>query len=79
MPPAPDHLHLSRIGLGCVTFGREIDEAAAQALLDHAHARGVTHYDTAAAYSEGRSETIIGRWLASRRPDLQTLTFATKI
>ena len=71
MPPA------SRIGLGCVTFGREIDEAASFALLDHAFARGVTHFDTAAAYGGGASETILGKWLASRKPE--GITVATKI
>ncbi len=57
-----------QIGLGCVTFGREIDEAASFALLDHAYAKGVRHFDTAAAYGKGASEMILGKWLASRKP-----------
>ena len=68
---------LPRIGLGCVTFGREINEAASFALLDYAFARGVTHFDTAAAYGGGASETILGKWLASRKPE--GITIATKI
>jgi aryl-alcohol dehydrogenase-like predicted oxidoreductase len=67
----------SRIGLGCVTFGREIDETASFALLDHAWERGVRHFDTAAAYGGGASETILGKWLTSRKP--QGITVATKI
>ncbi len=67
----------ARIGLGCVTFGREIDEAASFALLDHALERGVTHFDTASAYGGGASETILGKWLASRKP--ANITIATKI
>lgn len=70
---------LGRIGLGCVTFGREIDEAAAFALMDHAFARGVRCFDTAAAYGGGNSERIIGRWLASRRPAPGALVVATKV
>ncbi len=66
-----------QIGLGCVTFGREIDEAASFALLDHALERGVRHFDTAAAYGGGTSETILGKWLASRKPE--AITVATKI
>jgi|UniRef100_UPI00378469C2 aryl-alcohol dehydrogenase-like predicted oxidoreductase len=66
-----------QIGLGCVTFGREIDEAASFALLDHAWERGVRHFDTAAAYGGGASETILGKWLASRKPE--GITVATKI
>jgi aryl-alcohol dehydrogenase-like predicted oxidoreductase len=67
----------THIGLGCVTFGREIDEAASFALLDHALERGVRHFDTAAAYGGGASETILGKWLASRKPE--GITIATKI
>ncbi len=66
-----------QIGLGCVTFGREIDEVASFALLDHALECGVRHFDTAAAYGGGASEAILGRWLASRRP--VGITIATKI
>lgn len=68
---------LPRIGLGCVTFGREIDETASFTLLDHAWERGVRHFDTAAAYGGGASETILGKWLASRKPE--GIIIATKI
>jgi 1-deoxyxylulose-5-phosphate synthase len=67
----------ARIGLGCVTFGREIDEASSFVLLDHTLERGVRHFDTAAAYGAGASEAILGKWLASRKP--KGLTIATKI
>lgn len=68
----------SNIGLGCVTFGREIDEQASHKLLDYAFERGITFFDTAAAYADGASETIIGNWLTLRRPDPEHLTIATK-
>ena len=73
----PAQLPVSQIGLGCVTFGREIDEAASHALLDHALACGVRHFDTAAAYGAGASEKILGKWLGSRRPT--GISIATKI
>ncbi len=73
----PASLPVCQIGLGCVTFGREIDQAASFALLDHAWGRGVRHFDTAAAYGGGASETILGKWLASRKPE--GITIATKI
>jgi len=76
---SPAGLRVSKIGLGCVTFGREIDEAAAHALLDHAYARGIMFFDTASAYAQGASENIIGRWIASRRPAAGSVTVATKI
>lgn len=75
----PTGMRVSNIGLGCVTFGREIDEAAAHVLLDYAHAHGVCHFDTAAAYGEGASERILGNWLASRRPAAGSVNIATKI
>jgi aryl-alcohol dehydrogenase-like predicted oxidoreductase len=75
----PASMHAGRIALGCVTFGREIDEASAITLLDHALARGVAMFDTASAYGQGASESIIGRWIASRRPAPGSLTIATKI
>jgi aryl-alcohol dehydrogenase-like predicted oxidoreductase len=66
LPGASDKLSVTQLGLGCVTFGREIDRLAAFAMMDHAIARGVTVFDTAAAYGNGASELIVGEWLASR-------------
>src|SRR5690606_36807620 len=59
-------LRVSSIGLGCVTFGREIDEANSFAVLDHARSRGINLLDTAEAYGGGASETVVGRWLKDR-------------
>jgi len=70
---------LSPLCLGGSTFGREIDQAAAFALMDHAVARGITLFDTAATYTAGASEKIVGAWLASRRPAVGSLSVATKI
>ena len=65
------------LGLGCVTFGREIAAPAARAMLEHAYARGLRHLDTAAVYGSGESERIVGAWLAERRP--ADVTVATKM
>jgi aryl-alcohol dehydrogenase-like predicted oxidoreductase len=72
---------ISNLGLGCVTFGREIDRAAAFAMMDHATARGMYLFDTAAAYGAGASETIVGEWLARGATSLarKTVTVSTKI
>ena len=77
--PPSTSLPLGPICLGGSTFGREIDEAAAFVLMDHARARGVPLFDTAATYSAGASERIVGAWLASRRPSSGTPAIATKI
>jgi aryl-alcohol dehydrogenase-like predicted oxidoreductase len=80
----PTHLHPSfpapgPICLGSSTFGREIDQATAFTLMDHAQARGVKLFDTAATYSAGVSESIIGAWLSSRRPAAGAPAIATKL
>jgi aryl-alcohol dehydrogenase-like predicted oxidoreductase len=47
-------------------FGHGEDERAAFALMDAAREHGITLFDTANSYGGGRSETTVGRWLASR-------------
>ncbi len=59
-------LRVSSIGLGCVTFGREIDRETSFEILDHALERGINLLDTAAAYAGGASETVLGEWMAER-------------
>ena len=71
-------LKVSAIGLGAVTFGREINEAAAFTVMDHAINRGINLIDTAEAYAKGRSEEVVGAWLkASGNRDKVVL--ATKL
>lgn len=70
---------ISRIGLGCVTFGREIDKDASFEIMDCALKNGITLFDTAAVYGAGASESLIGEWLASRRSDSDRIILATKI
>ncbi len=70
---------LSRIALGSATFGREIDASAAFGMMDHAIARGVTLFDTAAAYSAGTAERLIGQWLSARTVRRETPAIATKL
>ena len=70
---------MSSFGLGCVTFGREIDESEAFIMLDYAYSHGVTFFDTASGYGQGASETIIGTWITSRRPAVGSISLATKI
>lgn len=75
------HIHksFSTIGLGCVTFGREIDRQTSFSLMDYAIENGLSFFDTAAAYGNGASEKIIGSWIADRRSISDSLLIATKI
>jgi aryl-alcohol dehydrogenase-like predicted oxidoreductase len=59
-------LTVSSLALGTMTFGVETDEAGAVAQLDRFVEAGGTLIDTADVYGAGRSEEIVGRWLANR-------------
>ncbi|MCB0005015.1 MAG: aldo/keto reductase [Anaerolineales bacterium] len=69
---------VSSIGLGCVTFGREIDEATSFAVMDHAVAAGINLFDTAEAYAAGASETVVGHWLG-QSGQREQIVLATKV
>lgn len=62
---------VSAIGLGCMNichaYGAPIPESEAERLLLSALDQGVTHFDTAALYGFGASETLIGRVLSAHR------------
>jgi aryl-alcohol dehydrogenase-like predicted oxidoreductase len=86
IPLGRSDLQVSPICLGTMTFGEQVGEAEAHALLDHALARGVNFLDTAEMYSVppraetyGATETIIGRWFASRPGVRQKVVLATKV
>lgn len=59
-------LQISSIGMGCVTFGREIDREASFEVLDRALDCGITLFDSAEAYAQGASENVLGEWIADR-------------
>jgi aryl-alcohol dehydrogenase-like predicted oxidoreductase len=66
-------LEVSQACLGTMTWGEQNSEAQAHAQLDYATAHGVTFIDTAEMYpappsaaTQGRTESILGRWLAGR-------------
>lgn len=71
-------LQVSSIGLGCVTFGREITEETSFGILDRAVERGINLLDTAAVYGEGASEEILGRWMGLRATR-DRIVLATKV
>ena len=66
----------SRLVLGTMTFGSQVDEAAASQMVARALDAGITHLDTANSYNDGRSEEIVGRALGSRRDEV---VLATKV
>ena len=69
---------VSALALGTLTFGNETSEADSFAQLDRFVSAGGTLIDTADVYADGRSEQIIGRWLASRAEARERAVIATK-
>src|SRR5579884_848300 len=65
------------IGSAPAFFGQGETLEQALELMDAAWAAGITWFDTADAYGGGRSETYIGEWIRTRRPDGLRLTTKT--
>ena len=79
-------LRVSKVCLGTMTFGEQVGQDDAHALLDHAVARGIDFIDTAEMYSVppkretyGATETILGHWFASRPGVRSKVVLATKV
>ena len=66
-------LHLSLLGFGTMrlptTVAGAIDEDTTQAMVDYALAHGVNYFDTAWAYMQNLSETVVGRCLKKHPRD----------
>src|ERR1700754_3641329 len=68
---------VSVVGLGTWQLGADwgsVDEQDALAVLGAAVDSGVTFLDTADVYGDGRSERLIGRFLAQRDEELFVAT-----
>ncbi|MFZ4962851.1 aldo/keto reductase [Pseudomonas sp. Mn2068] len=79
-------LDVSRICLGCMTFGDAgsgthswtLDEGASRPIFKHAVDRGINFFDTANSYSAGTSEVIVGKLLKAFTRRDETVV-ATKV
>ena len=60
-------LEVSVVGLGTNNFGRRLDYAASEVVIEAALDNGINFIDTANIYSSGDSEAHIGRALAGKR------------
>ena len=72
---------ISQFGIGAMSFAGIYGNATVEechAVLDTALDAGVSHIDTSNVYGMGRSEDIIGRWLAARPAGREAMTIATK-
>jgi len=70
-------IQVSEVGLGTWQIGGswgEISEDDALAILQNAAQNGVTFFDTADVYGDGRSESLIGRFLQEKPSDVFVAT-----
>jgi aryl-alcohol dehydrogenase-like predicted oxidoreductase len=79
-------LRVTPICLGTMTFGEQVGQADAHAILDAAVERGINFIDTAEMYAVparretyGATETILGHWFASRPGVRRQVVLATKV
>lgn len=72
----PDGTPVSRFAFGTMQFGDKADANDSRAMYDACRAAGITHFDTAYLYAEGRSETLLGEMLGTER---DALLIATKV
>ncbi|MGD1987277.1 MAG: aldo/keto reductase, partial [Desulfobacterales bacterium] len=72
-------ISVSAIGLGCMGlsefYGPPAQESEAINLLHRAVDLGVTHFDTAEIYGQGRNEQLLGKAFAGR---WEQIVLATK-
>ena len=85
-PLGETSMDVSALCLGTMTFGWTADEAASFAIMSEAIEHGVNLFDTADIYSRwspssypGKTEEIIGRWLAEDLGRRGRVYLATKV
>lgn len=71
-------IEISEVGLGCwqigANWGNEIDKKKAFEILNEAVNNGITFFDTADVYGDGRSETLIGEFLKNSDANIKVAT-----
>nr|WP_314260922.1 aldo/keto reductase [uncultured Devosia sp.] len=73
-------LQVSELSLGSwVTFGKQVDQAEAMAIMEHAYDAGINFFDNAEGYESGRSEELMGDALAEFRWDRDSYIVSSKV
>ena len=86
IPLGSSDLNVTPVCLGTMTFGEQVGEKTAHAILDRTLERGINFLDTAEMYAVparaetfGATETIIGKWFARSPGARQKLVLASKV
>lgn len=73
-------LLVSELSLGSwLTFGNQIDDATAEALMIKAYESGVNFFDNAETYADGRSEEVMGNILNKLGWDRTSFVVSSKV
>lgn len=76
----PSGLQLSELSLGSwLTFGKQITDDTAEALMKLAYDNGINFFDNAEIYSKGESERVMGRILKKMEWPRDTWTVSSKV
>ena len=66
---------ISEVGLGCWQLGADwgdpVEEEAGLNILQESVYQGITLFDTADVYGQGKSESLIGAFINSQKKPLQ--------
>lgn len=76
VPCKPLGRSVSVLGFGCASLGSRVSDADGQRALSIALDNGVTWFDTAPPYGDGRAEHLLGSFLGKRRHDVVICTKA---
>jgi aryl-alcohol dehydrogenase-like predicted oxidoreductase len=86
VPLGSSSLNVSRVCLGSMTWGLQNNQQDANAQIDYALTQGVNFIDTAEMYAVppsektyGKTESIIGNWLAANPSKRKDIVLASKI
>lgn len=86
VPLGSSPLNVSRVCLGSMTWGTQNNQHDANSQIDYALAQGINFIDTAEMYAVppseqtyGKTEAIIGHWLAENPSKRKDITIASKI
>jgi len=73
---AGTELDVSRVVLGTMTFGSQVDDSVAAEMVGFSIDSGINMFDTANAYNDGESERMLARAIKGNRDDV---LIATKV
>ncbi len=69
-------VQVSRLCFGTMSFGGDADEATSRSMFTRCREVGITFFDCADVYADGRSEMLLGKFMAGSRNELVIATKA---